>query len=134
MSIYTTIVGHLGADAELRQTNSGKSVSNLRIACNLGYGEQKRVQWVDAALFGRRAESLTPYLTKGTQVVVVADETEARPFKSKKEGNLGAVISARVQDIKLVGSKDRNSNDVNNENVENTDTPTNISSSDDIPF
>lgn len=71
-----TIVGNLGADAELRHTPSGKAVANFRVATtdrwrDKASGEaREQTEWHRIVLWGDVAERLAPYLTKGRQVYV----------------------------------------------------------------
>ena len=58
----------LGRDAETRVTQGGTTVVQLAVAYNYGRkGEdgKKPSQWVRASMFGKQAETLAPYLTKG---------------------------------------------------------------------
>lgn len=69
------LVGNLGADPELRSTNSGMSVLRLRIATTESYLDrnkqrQERTDWHGACVFGARAEALHAILTKGKQVYI----------------------------------------------------------------
>jgi single-strand DNA-binding protein len=68
---------------------------------DVGFGDSKRGQWIDGTLWGKRAESLGPYLTKGTQVVLYADDVELEQFM-KKDGTPGAKLKCRVSDLSLV--------------------------------
>lgn len=77
MSInVVTISGNVGADARLSATPTGTQVLQFSVAVNdrvknnqTGAWED-RPNWVDCVIFGQRAESLAPYLTKGTKVAV----------------------------------------------------------------
>lgn len=69
------IIGNLGVDPELRYTQSGTAVANLRIATNERWtdksGEkQERTEWHRVVVFGRQAETCEKYLKKGRQVYV----------------------------------------------------------------
>jgi single-strand DNA-binding protein len=69
------IVGNLGADPELRYTQSGQAVANLRIATNRKWknkqGElEEDTQWHRVVVWGRQAENCEKYLSKGRQVYV----------------------------------------------------------------
>ena len=59
----------LGRDAELRYTpGKNEPVINLALAFNWGQkGEDgnRPSQWIEASLWGKRAEALAPYLLKG---------------------------------------------------------------------
>ena len=91
----------LGRDAEVRYTPKGDPVASLAMVYDVGFGDSKRGQWIDGTLWGKRAESLGPYLTKGTQVVLYADDVELEQFM-KKDGTPGAKLKCRVSDLSLV--------------------------------
>lgn len=69
------LVGRLGADPEMRSTQSGTSVANFRMATNRTWtnnqGErQEETEWHRIVVFGRQAEICDEYLSKGRQVYV----------------------------------------------------------------
>lgn len=69
------LVGNLGRDAELRHTPSGSAVSNFSMATTDNWTDkagqrQERTEWHRVDVWGRQAESLQPYLTKGKQIFV----------------------------------------------------------------
>lgn len=70
------LIGHLGADPEIRYMPSGEAVANLRVATNETWkdrqtGEQQeRTEWHRVVLFGRLAEIAGEYLKKGRQVYI----------------------------------------------------------------
>lgn len=101
-----TFVGRLGRDAELRYAPNGDAVTNLALAYNYGrkdQGGKKPSQWVDCALYGKRAEALAQYLTKGQQVFVVIDDVHVRTY-NKQDGTQGFALTGSVQKIEFVGS------------------------------
>ena len=69
------LVGNLGRDAELRYTPGGAAVATVNMATTDVYkdreGQKKEdTQWHRVILWGRTAESLHEYLTKGKQIYV----------------------------------------------------------------
>ena len=69
------LVGNLGRDAELRYTAGGAPVVSVRMATTEKFTDregQKRedTQWHDVVIWGKTAESLHEYLTKGKQIYV----------------------------------------------------------------
>lgn len=69
------LLGNLGADPELRMTNSGSAVLKLRIACTESYldrnrARQERTEWVNVVIWGKRAEALNKILSKGSRIFV----------------------------------------------------------------
>ena len=68
-----TLIGNLGADPDIRQTNSGSTVANLRLATGEAWKDQQgqlqeRTEWHRIILFGRTAEIARDYLRKGSKI------------------------------------------------------------------
>ena len=69
------ILGNLGQDPELRSTQGGKQVCNLRIATSDSWKDasgqrQERTEWHSVACWGATADACGKYLTKGSKVFV----------------------------------------------------------------
>lgn len=69
------IIGHLGADPELRYTQSGSPVATLRIATDESYTDRdgnrvERTEWHRVVVFQRAAENCNQFLRKGSLVYV----------------------------------------------------------------
>lgn len=69
------LIGHLGADPELRSTNSGTSILRLRVATSETYldrdkNRQTKTEWHSCTIWGARAEALHAILTKGKMVYI----------------------------------------------------------------
>jgi single-strand DNA-binding protein len=68
------LIGNLGRDPELFQTQSGRAVARLSIATNEVWtkdGErQRRTEWHRVVVWGTRAERIAAQLRKGTPVYV----------------------------------------------------------------
>ena len=67
------LVGNLGKDAEVRSTPGGQSVASFSLATTENWtsrdGEKKeQTEWHRIVLWGKAADSLQPYLTKGKQI------------------------------------------------------------------
>ena len=100
MNVWT-FTGRLGADAELRSTQSGEKVLSFRVANDVGFGERKTTQWVECSLWGRRGEAVAQFLTKGKQVCV-SGELSLREFQ-KRDGSSGSGLSVRVNEVDFMG-------------------------------
>ena len=96
-----TITGHLGRDIELRSLSDGTPVGGFSVADS--QGRDKPVTWWRCSLFGKRAESLAPYLKKGQQVTIVGSVTE-REY-TDKDGQKRTSIDVRVNDLALQGGR-----------------------------
>jgi single-strand DNA-binding protein len=93
--------GRLGADAELRTTQSGEKVLGFNVANDVGFGDRKTTQWVTCSLWGRRGEAVAQYMTKGKQVCV-SGELTLREFQ-KRDGSRGFGLSVRVNEVDFMG-------------------------------
>jgi single-strand DNA-binding protein len=69
------LLGNLGQDPELRMTNSGQAVLRMRLATSESYLDrnrvrQERTEWHNVIVWGRRAEALSKFLSKGSRLFV----------------------------------------------------------------
>ena len=69
------LIGRLGRDPELRYTQTGIPVANLRIATDESYTDREgnkvdRAEWHSVVVFQRAAENCAQYLGKGSLVFV----------------------------------------------------------------
>jgi single-strand DNA-binding protein len=96
-------LARLGKDAEIRYLPNGDAVASLALAFSYGKKDEsgkRPTQWVDASLWGKRAESLNQYLIKGTQVVAYLDDVRIETYEGKN--GTGSKLVARVADLELV--------------------------------
>jgi len=70
------ITGRVTRDSELRQTPNGTAVTDVSVVSNRVWSKagdrQEEATFVDVTLWGKQAESLSQYLTKGRHVMVEA--------------------------------------------------------------
>jgi single-strand DNA-binding protein len=69
------LIGNLGRDPELRYTQGGQPILNMRLATNESYqnrdGErQEKTEWHSVILWGKRGEALGKILSKGSQLCI----------------------------------------------------------------
>lgn len=69
------LVGNLGRDADVRFTPGGAAVAKFSVATTEVWNDksgqrQERTEWHNVDLWGKQAETLKEYLTKGKQVFV----------------------------------------------------------------
>lgn len=70
------LIGNLGADPELRSTQSGAQVASFRIATSDRWKDkvtgqpQERTEWHRITVWGRQAETCAEHLHKGRSVYV----------------------------------------------------------------
>jgi single-strand DNA-binding protein len=96
-------LARIGNEPELRYSSSGMAVLQLSLAYN--YSKEKKSQWVRASLFGKRAESLAPYLAKGQLIYAEISDVNVNQYTSK-DGTQGVSLEGIVQDVGLTGKGD----------------------------
>ena len=98
----------LGRDAEIRYTPDGKAVANLSLAYNHGMKDKeghRPTQWVNASLWGERAEKLVQYLTKGTLLSVVLNDVHIETY-DRKDGGTGTNLKGMVSHLEFAGKRE----------------------------
>ena len=63
-------IGRLGKDPEIRSTGTGTRVANFSIAVGWKSKDKEGVEWVNIVAFGKLAEIIGQYLTKGSRIFV----------------------------------------------------------------
>ena len=102
-----TIIGNLGANAELHNENGSEFVT-FKVAHNERFKSKdgsvnERSVWVSCILNGR-ADGLMPYLVKGATVALFGD-LRLKTYHSAKMHSLVAGADLFVRSIDLVGSR-----------------------------
>jgi single-strand DNA-binding protein len=100
------LVGNLGRDAELRYTPGGSPVATLSLATTEIWNDkagqrQEKTEWHRVVLWGKTAESLNEYLTKGKQIYVEG-RLQTRQWDDK-DGNKRYTTEIRGDRIVLLG-------------------------------
>jgi single-strand DNA-binding protein len=100
------LVGNLGRDAEMRFTSGGTPVATVSLATTekfTGKDGQKRedTQWHRIVIWGKTAESLHEYLTKGKQIYVEG-RIETKEW-TNKEGVKAKSTEIRADKVVLLG-------------------------------
>lgn len=107
MSVKLIGVARLGQDAELRRLANGTAVCNLSLAYNWGKKDQdgkRPSQWVEAALFGERAEALAKFLVKGTSLFVDLRDVRVETYQ-KRDGSSGSKLTGLVDGLEFAGNR-----------------------------
>jgi single-strand DNA-binding protein len=101
------LLGNLGQDPELKLTQGGQALLKLRIATTESYQDkagqrQERTEWHSVTLWGKRAEALAKFLTKGTTVFV---EGSLRTDSYEKNGEKRYQTVVNATNIILTGRR-----------------------------
>lgn len=100
------LIGNLGNDPEIRETKGGKKMAKISIATNEVYKDAngKKVtdtQWHNAVAFGKTAEIIEKYLSKGKEVAIEGKLTHSS-FEDK-DGQKRYFTQVVINDILMLG-------------------------------
>jgi len=98
------ITGTVGKDAVLRRTGNGDSVLSFSVAVDQGKdknGQKRDAKWYDASLWGKRADSLQSYITKGTKLTL-----QGRPTAREQGGTV--YMGININELEFMGGSQRN--------------------------
>lgn len=125
------IKGRLVRDPEIRQTQSGVSVTNITVAVDRSYsaGGEKQTDFFDCVFWRQGAEFVSKYFKKGKEIIVTG-EMQSRKWQDKDGNNR---ISWEIQNAhaEFCGGKGENTQQ-EKQNV--SDYAAVDDSSEDIPF
>ena len=125
------IKGRLVRDPEIRQTQSGVSVTNITVAVDRSYsaGGEKQTDFFDCVFWRQGAEFVSKYFKKGKEIIVTG-EMQSRKWQDKEGNNR---ISWEIQNAhaEFCGGKGENTQQ-EKQNV--SDYSVVDDSSEDIPF
>jgi|PlaIllAssembly_1097288.scaffolds.fasta_scaffold00380_6 single-strand DNA-binding protein len=97
-------LARLGADAEIRFTESGIAYAHLSLAFDYGKKDEsgkRPTQWVRATMWGKRAEALASFLVKGTLLLVDLRDVHVREWQTDTKS--GASLEGTVNDVEFAG-------------------------------
>ncbi len=109
------LVGNLGRDPEIKYSSNGIPIANFSVATNHKWTDpegkpQEETVWFRISVYGKQAETVNEYLTKGQKVLVegslVADEKSGGPrVYARKDGSYGAAFEVRATVVRFLSSK-----------------------------
>jgi len=93
------LIGRLAADLELRYTPKGTAVSNVNVAVDDGFGDDKKTLWIGVVIWGQQAENCAKYLVKGQKVGVTGrlNQEKFTPKGSDKPVRKTIVTASHVE-------------------------------------
>ncbi len=104
------LVGHLGADPEMRYTPTGQAVCSFRMAVSRKWNDQQgqpheETTWYRVSTWGKLAETCSQYLAKGRLVLVEGDRIAVNVY-TNREGQPAASLELTAQTVKFMGGRD----------------------------
>ena len=128
------IKGRLVRDPEIRQTQSGVSVTNITVAVDRSYsaGGEKQTDFFDCVFWRQGAEFVSKYFKKGKEIIVTG-EMQSRKWQDKDGNNR---ISWEIQNAHAEFCGGKSDNGAVNTTVTNSNENdfSEIENPEDLPF
>ena len=134
------LIGRLGADPEVRYTNTGTAVANFRMATSVNFTDKngqktERTEWHRVVAFGKLGEVCGEYLAKGKQVYVEG-RLQTREWDDR-EGNkrrTTEIVATTMQMLGGAGGGEQARGDMSDLEPPVSDDIPNVVTEDDVPF
>ena len=120
------LIGRLTREAETSYANSGIAIAKFSLAVGEKYKDKENTSFFNCVLFGKTAENLITYLTKGKQVCVVG---KLKQDRWEKDGAKKSSVSIVVNSLQFL----QNGKDEQKPSKQEEFAPENFEE-DDIPF
>lgn len=92
--------GRAGQAAQLNKTKGGDSVANFSLAVDR-FKKDDGPLWVSVSLWGKQAENLAKYITKGKQIVV-SGSVDLQTYQAR-DGEARTSLTLRANNVTLQG-------------------------------
>ena len=103
------LIGNLTRDPELRHTPKGTAVSEISLAINRNWTndqgqKQEETTFVEVTLWGRQAEIVQQYVTKGSPIYIEG-RLQLDTWDDKDTGKKRSKLRVVGENLQLLGSK-----------------------------
>ena len=109
-----TVVGRLGRDPEMKFMPNGDPVCSFSLATDRVYNDrngqkQKETTWFRVSVFGKQAETVNQYLSKGKMVLVegrlrVDPKTGGPATYTRQDGTVGSSFDITANTVRFLSS------------------------------
>ena len=97
-----TIVGNVGADAEMRYTPAGDAVTTFNVATSRKVKDQERTTWHRVTCWRKLAEVTGQYVKRGDRILVTGT-VEARAWADGRSGEPRASLEVTAETVRFLG-------------------------------
>lgn len=115
-----SMIGRVGSDPMISTSTSGTLIAKIGVATQPD--QSKDTEWNNVICFGKTAELVEKFVTKGTQVYIHGDRIKSS--YTDKEGEQKSAVQIITRKLVLLSKSNENSNKKYN----------NEPASDDVPF
>ena len=100
--------GRVTKEIEMRETTSNMICARFSLAVDTGYGDKKKTSFLNMTAWGKTAEALGKYATKGTKLIVESQAIQNQ--YQDKNGNNVNTVNFNVVNFEFAESKNANAN------------------------
>lgn len=125
------IIGNLGRDPEVRQTQTSKTVVRLSVATTYKGKGEPETEWHSVTVFGSQADACEKYLAKGSKVAVTG---RIRTQCYEKDGIKRYSTEIVANSVEFLSSRDDRPSSRNSSRPAPDIYPEDAFGDDDIPF
>lgn len=102
------LIGHVGQDPEIKNLQEGKKFAKITVATNEIYYKEngdkvEQTEWHPVIAWGKTAEIIEKYATKGKEVVIVGKLTH-RSYDDKN-GEKKYVTEVLANEVVIIGNR-----------------------------
>jgi single stranded DNA-binding protein (ssb) len=94
-------VGRLGKEPTMKFSDKGNAITNMSVAVTSGFGDKEETTWLSLVAYGKQAEILNQYLSKGSRLVFTAEFSKVRTFE-KSDKSTGVSVDAKILTFSFV--------------------------------
>ncbi|MDX9733749.1 MAG: single-stranded DNA-binding protein [Thermoanaerobaculia bacterium] len=104
------LVGHLGADPEMKALPSGMQMAKLRVATSETWTDktsgqrQEKTEWHNVIVYDKLAGICERYLSKG-QLVFIEGSIQTRSWDDKETGQKRYMTEIKARDMRMLGGR-----------------------------
>lgn len=99
------LIGRLTSKPELRYTTSNIACTNITIAIDRNYGEEKKADFINVVVWRKQAENVCKYLDKGS-LVSVEGRLQQNSYEDR-DGNRRYKLDVVADNIQFLNTKSK---------------------------
>ena len=104
------LIGRLTSKPELRYTTSNIACTNITVAIDRNYGEEKKTDFINVVVWRKQAENVCKYLDKGS-LVSVEGRLQQNSYEDR-DGNRRYKLDVVADNIQFLNTKQKGTESV----------------------
>ena len=104
------LIGRLTSKPELRYTTSNIACTNITVAIDRNYGEEKKTDFINVVVWRKQAENVCKYLDKGS-LVSVEGRLQQNSYEDR-DGNRRYKVDVVADNIQFLNTKSKDTKSV----------------------